>query len=113
MFPNQEKTLWLVRELEERQDGVSPALLVHALVTTPDCVERICQTLQAKGYLEETRSAENSRYRLTEEGRKVLRELLVRGAESLEHLPAEFIQRQEQIEAELVTQKADSRQGKA
>ena len=109
MSPDQERTLWLTQAFEQKENGLNSRLLARALETTPDCAESICQVLLAKQYLEQSQAEGSFSYRLTEEGRKALRELLVRKAESLEHFPDQFIRRQKEIEDELNAAKASSR----
>jgi len=109
MSPNQEKILWLVQAFEEKGDGVNAWLLARGLDITPDYAEELCQALVTKACLEQTSPGERPSYRLTAPGRRALRELMVRRAESLEHLPELFVQKQEQIEAELSAPKATNK----
>jgi len=88
MSPNQEKILWLVQVLEEKGHGVNAALLARGLDITPDYAEELCQTLVSKACLEQISLGERPAYQLTWQGRRALRELMVRGAESLQDLRA-------------------------
>ena len=101
MSPNQERTLWLAQAFEQKGNKFNSRLLARALETTPDCAESICQVLLAKGYLVQSQGESSFSYRLTGEGQKALRELLVRRAESLEHFPDEFMQMHKQLEDQL------------
>lgn len=70
----------------ERSDGATLTTLVRALASTPPAVSRLCDRLQAVGFVERTPNPDNRRevlLHLTARGREYLRELRAQRQRSL------------------------------